>query len=417
MMLVTSNSICGTAPRGSHSLAPGRDIALYVHVPFCSSKCHFCSWVSQVSARQLTRSSERYDSYVHALRYQIASYAKRLRDFQLRVCDIYFGGGTPTVLDAEQLTEILNALLTEFDQSKVTDRTITIEASPDTLNPRSLSMLRRGGFDRLSIGVQSFDGDVLRRLGRVHDGPQAKAAVQMARAAGFENINLDLMFGLPADRETNWKHSVEQALDLGIDHLSLYRFYAVPGTVAFARLRKGLDDPSTDQACLEFYNWAEELLRAAGYQEYIFQLFSRSSKHCTMDETYFTLRRDWLGFGAGSQSLIFQKHIRHFSNLASYLESPDQPDVYLPAATNENLLALWAEYMLLTSEGIHYRRFEERLGISFAEACERFSRFGKYYDRLRREAHLQDFGDRLGFTDKSRRDLFMFHRPYTYSSV
>ena len=204
-------------------------LGIYVHIPFCRAKCSYCAFVSQVGNEKL------HQAYVAALCREITAAGG---DFSAFVVDsLFLGGGTPTVLPEDQLALTLQTVRDNFSLSA--DAEISIEANPGTVSYESLQFLRQQGFNRLSLGVQSFDDAVLAAVGRVHRADQAKTAFQQARQAGFDNIGLDLIYGLPQQTEVNWQATLEQAVALVPDHLSAYGLKLEEGTPLAAAVDVG----------------------------------------------------------------------------------------------------------------------------------------------------------------------------------
>ena len=190
---------------------------IYIHIPFCEHKCKYCDFLSFPGNQQ--RNKERY---VHALMREME---KRIDENWRKSDTIFIGGGTPSALDEEALEALLRALNRLVDMENVCE--FTVECNPGTVNEEKLVLLKEGGVNRLSFGVQSFDDVLLKRIGRIHTAEQAKEAVRLAQKVGFTNINIDLMYGLPGQNEETWKKSVEEALALGVSHLSLYQLIIV----------------------------------------------------------------------------------------------------------------------------------------------------------------------------------------------
>ncbi len=339
---------------------------LYVHVPFCSSKCHFCNWVSPVPTSQLVRSGHKFHEYALAVIQEIRSVGAQLRHAAIEPKLTYFGGGTPSLLDAPDLASILGELFAQFPKgSGFLDS--TIEMSPDTATPEKLAILRDAGFSRISFGVQSFNEKRARSIGRAHSPLTAIQAFEWARRAGFSNINVDLMIGFPEETEAEYLDSVGTALMLQPDHLSVYIYKKFPGTV-LARLL----DSQKLKACplplaVERYCRVSEMLQAAGYAEYMFQLFGKEGKRCFVDYHYFHLNYDYIGFGQGAHTLLGGSVYQHKQPLQEYLKRPG-PNHSSLAANIDTLLETKFFEMLHTQEGIDLEKFRTRLKVSFEDS-------------------------------------------------
>ncbi len=367
------------------------DVNLYVHIPFCPSKCHYCAWVSAIPVGQLVKSQSIYEPYVSAVIKQIGLVLGQLRskagEKQLMIQNIYIGGGTPTVLDARDLVQILKALREHFDSFSA-DGTSTIEGSPDTVDFEKLRILRKGGFDRLSLGLQSFDDELLKKMGRKAKSSMAATALAAARKAGFKDVNVDIMFGLPGETKKSWEETVEKTLEIGPDHISAYRYRFVQGTTAASKLSSGIFERENAIETLRRYEWARRQFVNAGFEEYMLGLFAKRNQKCTMDESYFNLSQDWLGFGLGAHSLLGKKGWTNTTEMSAFLVDP------LEARSHDETQVLASAEiffinMLNSEKGIVFRAFRDRLGISFEKACESNLRLDLLRQKLQREGALK----------------------------
>ena len=241
-----------------------RPLGLYLHIPFCKAKCAYCDFYS------LAHSEEKMDAYAAALTRHITEVAPQMQNH--RVDTVYFGGGTPSYLGHKRLIALLKTIK---KQCRVWDRAeITLEANPDSAGDwRALRALRRAGFNRISLGVQSSDDEELRRLGRVHTWQQVKDAVAACRKAGLDNISLDLIYGLPDQTMERWENTLADALVLAPRHISCYGLKLEEGTPLYAR-RDSLTLPDGDMQA-DMYLYAVELLGQNGYAQYEISNFAQ----------------------------------------------------------------------------------------------------------------------------------------------
>ena len=342
-------------------------ILLYLNIPFCNSKCHFCDWVAQVPVRELrlTPVSDARQRYIVALQEQIRAYARQLNvaGYQPRI--IYFGGGTASILTTEELRTVFGCLRSEFDLDGVVEA--TIEGSPESMTEDKLGVLRELGFNRISIGVQSFTEHRLRKIGRSHSAEQAYASVSLAHAAGFDNINIDLIVGFPGEQLSEVADKIRTALTLPVNHFSVYPYRASPGTVLRKQVDRGAVWPSIDEQ-LAAYREAADLLTAGGRPEYAMSYFGHPP--CQSDDAYYRLTMDWIGFGAGANSLIGHRYLStHKGRLATFNDAPTRFDEVVPAAS-PTLVMHFLSQALTTRQGISARLFEERVGIPLRTACQ-----------------------------------------------
>ncbi|HEU4711121.1 MAG TPA: coproporphyrinogen-III oxidase family protein [Pyrinomonadaceae bacterium] len=306
-----------------------RLLMLYVNIPFCRSKCVFCDYVQPIPVADLllTAQDATRQRYIRALCEEIRDAGKALKGKLPYV--VYWGGGTASILEHNEIKAVMQALNESFDLSSVAEA--SIECSPDTIDPEKLDLFRSLGFDRFSTGVQSFDDERLRTLGRRHTAEEGRRAVQWARAAGFDNVNIDIMCGFPDETLDEVRHTVSEALNVKPDHLSLYSFRPTPGTT----LRGSIDRDNKDLYLANqkiSFNQGRKMITSAGYAEYASGYFGRPSLFAVM---YFQMTAELIGFGSGAMSL-FDGHFRTHTKgkLEEYIEQPTRYDVELPAAAD-----------------------------------------------------------------------------------
>jgi len=267
--------------------------SIYVHIPFCRAKCAYCDFNSYARQERLI------PEYVEALLREAAFWAET--GAVGRVDTLYFGGGTPSLLPAEAAERLVAGLRRRFVIAD--DAEISFEANPESASPDRLRALRRTGVNRLSLGVQSFDDEELRLLGRIHDVAMAEEAFRAARTAGFDAVNLDLIFGLPGQTLEAWQRSLEKAVELAPEHLSLYALTLEEGTPLARRIAKGdCAEPDAD-AQAEMYEWSCERLAGAGYEQYEISNWAKSGHQCQHNLTYWRCET-YLGLGAGAHSYL-----------------------------------------------------------------------------------------------------------------
>jgi oxygen-independent coproporphyrinogen-3 oxidase len=272
---------------------PGLGAGLYVHFPFCLRKCRYCNFNSGPAP------SWHQEQYLTALTREIARAAPLYSD--LRFATIYFGGGTPTLYPPETLVALLELLRSSFAVAK--DAEITVEANPDSVSPLDLEYLRAGGFNRLSLGVQSLRDEDLRFLGRTHDSVAALRAYRAARAVGWTNINIDLLRGLPGHTPQTWQLLLEQVLGLKPDHISCYGLTLEPGTRLHAQHARGEFVMPSEETQLELYRLTDDRLSAHGYQHYEVSNWAQPGYQCRHNLNYWH-NGCYVGLGAGAWSYV-----------------------------------------------------------------------------------------------------------------
>jgi len=305
-----------------------RLLMLYVNIPFCRSKCVFCDYVQPIPVADLllTAQDSTRQRYIRALCEEI-----RVRGAEFKSKDrlpyvIYWGGGTASILEHDEIKAIMQALQASFDLDQVAEA--TIECSPDTIDPEKLELFRSFGFNRFSTGVQSFDDERLRTLGRRHTADEARRAVDWARAAGFESVNIDIMCGFPDETLDEVRYTVSEALRVKPDHLSLYSFRPTPGTTMRSMIDRDNKDLYLANQKISF-NQGRKMIAEAGYSEYASGYFGRPSLFVVK---YFQMTAELVGFGSGAMSL-FDGHFRTHNKgkLEDYIAQPTNYDVDLPA--------------------------------------------------------------------------------------
>ena len=232
-------------------------LALYVHIPFCRAKCAYCDFVSYAGMESL------YDRYIQAV---VREIERCWAASKVKGRTLYVGGGTPSVLALEQLEPMVGAIRQAFDLKGEAE--ITLEANPGTTAPEYLKGLRELGFNRLSLGVQSFADAFLGTLGRLHSATEAREAHYLAREAHFSNINLDLIYGLPGQGLGQWEEDLLQAMDLGPEHLSLYALTLAEDAPLAMRIARGELPPLDGDLAADMYVLAEQVLAGAGFKHY-----------------------------------------------------------------------------------------------------------------------------------------------------
>ncbi|HBU68869.1 MAG TPA: coproporphyrinogen III oxidase [Elusimicrobia bacterium] len=270
-------------------------LGLYVHVPFCRRKCGYCDFYSIVRDEELVK------KYIAAVGREAAEYA------DIAPGTVFAGGGTPSMLSAEEITDLFNGIFSSLDKRLVKEW--TVECNPESLDKDKLLAMKSCGVNRLSIGIQSFNDDELRYLGRVHDSEQAIRAYNLARERGFNNISCDLIYGLPGQDKDLWKRNLSAAVKLGFEHISIYPLTVEPGTALF---EKALTVDDELQAGL--YTWSMDFLLKSGYGQYEISNWSRPGFECAHNINYWE-NGEYIGLGPAAASHL------------DFLRSKNEPDI------------------------------------------------------------------------------------------
>ena len=271
------------------------DPGLYLHVPFCLQKCPYCSFYSLSGRLDLSK------RFITAVNRQIKIFATRREIREQPSATIFFGGGTPSMLSPTILVDLLQACLDQFPHTDELE--ISIEVNPATIDQEGLQLLRRGGFNRLSIGVQSFNNQELKKIGRVHSAAEARQTVHMARQAGFTNISLDLMYGLPGQDEQSWQVNINHALALEPDHLSIYELTIEEDTPFAHRLNRNDLQLPNEEKILAMMEITRQLTSGAGLSRYEISNYARPGFQCRHNINYWQ-NGPYIGLGPGAVSRL-----------------------------------------------------------------------------------------------------------------
>ena len=339
-------------------------LGLYIHIPFCKAKCAYCDFYS------LAHSEEKMDAYTAALLRHLEEVAPRAAGMQ--VDTVYFGGGTPSYLGAARLCRILQTVLRRYDVAREAE--ITLEANPDSAGDwKELRRLRRAGFNRLSLGVQSTDDALLRRIGRVHTYEQVQQAVKAARQAKFTNLSLDLIYGLPGQTMEDWQRTLADAVALGPEHLSCYGLKLEEGTPLWQQ-RQTLTLPD-DDAQADMYLYTVAALGEMGYEQYEISNFAKPGKASRHNLKYWNME-EYAGFGPGAHSDFGGVRYGYVRDIDSYIAGK----LVLSESENDSTLARDYEYVMLslrTAAGIDRQTFEKRYRQRFQPMETLFEQYEK----------------------------------------
>jgi len=284
-------------------------LSLYIHVPFCVRKCRYCGFYSTAY------SSGSADAFLSGLKSEAASYHN---DFRHKLfSSIYIGGGTPTVLSPEQFKLLVGIIREHFAIADGVE--FTIEANPNTITHEKLSLMRSQGVNRLSLGVQSFSDEVLQILGRLHTAEQAADAFRAARSAGFKNIGVDLIYGIPGQTADHWKETLDAAIALKPEHVSAYNLSLDAGSQFMRESEAGEFALPDEEICAAMYERAVIQLTNAGYGRYEISNFSLPGYECRHNMNYWE-RGEYLGLGPGAWSFISGRRFANIADTTEYVQ-------------------------------------------------------------------------------------------------
>ena len=326
--------------------------SLYIHIPFCASICGYCDF-NTYTAQQLGGGVSQ-DSF-HNLLIRELELASRTLDAPA-VSTVFIGGGTPTLIGADSLTKILRGIENYFPMNP--DVEITTEANPDSVNAKMLSELREGGFNRISFGMQSVSSGVLATLQRTHTAGASGQAAIWAREAGFEHVNLDLIYGTPGETDADVRDSVNVCIDTGVDHVAAYSLIVEPGTAMARAVDTGALPPPDDDACADRHNIIDTMLHGSGFDWYEVSNWAKPGGQSAHNQVYWS-SANWWGIGPGAHSHVNGRRWVNHKHPATY------------ATALENADALHADTEELTPEQIHVEKvmlaLRTRAGLPVSE--------------------------------------------------
>ena len=332
---------------------------IYLHIPFCKTRCIYCDFYS-------TTRSEIKDRYVSALCKELQIRKSYLGNEPVET--IYFGGGTPSQLSRQDFEKIFSAIKKEFNLEQCNE--ITLEANPDDLSPEYIKELSPLPFNRISIGIQTFNEQTLRLLKRRHTAEQAIRAVKECRLAGFQNISIDLMYGLPGETAESWKADLEQAISLNVEHISAYHLIYEEGTPLYEMLLKHKVEEADEESSVDFFALMIKYLTQTGFQHYEISNFCMPDKYSRHNSSYWTGKK-YLGCGPSAHSFDGSTRQWNVSSLDQYIDAIEKG---IPVVEIEEL-SITTRYndfvitSLRTMWGLSLNRLKEEFGIELKQYC------------------------------------------------
>ncbi len=343
-------------------------LGIYVHIPFCASKCGYCDFYS------LANCDGRMNKYQAALLRHIEEAAATMAPYYIDT--LYFGGGTPSYYGARRLTEIFNAVKRFGKVLKSAE--VTVECNPDSVTRHDLRLLRKEGVNRISLGMQSASDDLLKIIGRRHSFAQVKKAVQMIRAEGFDNLSLDLMYGLPNQTKDDWAQTLAQAIDLEPEHLSCYGLKLEEGTPMYEAYQDSPVVPSDDEQA-DMYLYAVETLAHYGYQQYEISNFAKRGYASRHNMKYWDMD-DYLGFGPGAHSCMGNTRYGFVRSLEGYIRGMERGEDLVEEYERLEDLDRATEYLMLgmrRGKGISQEEYYKVYRSDFAPIEARLREYEK----------------------------------------
>jgi oxygen-independent coproporphyrinogen-3 oxidase len=375
-------------------------LSLYLHIPFCARRCTYCDFNTTGGKQALI------PSYLDALLHEIEWYAKRIHPTEV-VKSIYFGGGTPSLLEPAQIGRILSTIREYFYLLNSVE--ITLEANPGTISCDFLKSIHEVGVNRLSMGVQSADNVELNMLGRLHNWDDVIHCVNWARNSNFENISLDLIYGLPEQTMAKWSTTLEKVLDLFPQHLSLYSLTLEPGTVLSRRVATGLLKKVDDDLAADMLEFAMCRLKNAGYLQYEISNWALANKDRRFESVHnkqYWKNLPYIGFGAGAHSCYHHYRFSNVRRIQAYINRMNQIDdnnLFSPSVVEKKLILIeeqMRDTMLLglrmTDEGVSLKGFKKRFGKAAEDV------FGKEIQKLETAGLIEKSDSFIRLTKRGR---------------
>lgn len=367
-----------------------KELELYLHIPFCERKCAYCDFLSAPADLPVRI------SYIKKLQEEIAYYGSEFEEYQ--VSSIFLGGGTPTLLEGYQLAAILETVKKYF--RLVADAEITVECNPGTLTAGKAEKLVQAGFNRLSMGLQSADDRELQLLGRIHNFAQFLESYDLARKAGFENINVDLMSALPGQTLKSWQNTLQKVTALRPEHISAYSLIIEEGTPFYERFaederirEEGGHPRLLPEEAIErqMYELTHRFLHTKGYERYEISNYAKPGSECRHNCGYWT-RKDYLGLGLGASSLVGHQRFQNTSDLKEYLEQ-EYHHIHTETLDKKSEMEEFMFLGLRLMTGISRQQFEKTFQVTLDSV------YGEVLRKLKSEQLIEEVAGYVRLTE------------------
>lgn len=363
-----------------------KDLGLYIHIPFCVKKCAYCDFLSWSGDKE-----QRVD-YVRALEQEILSYKNFAEDYQ--VTTLYFGGGTPSVLEGELLERIMEAICRTFQIEEKAE--VTLEMNPGTALKEKLELYKKLGINRLSMGIQSVKNENLKLLGRIHTYEDFLESYCMAREAGFDNLSGDLISSLPGQTLAEWKEELEILMETPLEHVSVYQLIIEEGTEFYKKYGECEELLPDEETSREIYLWTGKYLKSRGFEQYEISNYAREGKQSAHNLRYWE-RKDYLGLGLGGASMIRNMRMsntRDWDKYMAYCRDPgkirEEVEVLEESGQMEEFMFLG----LRKTRGISKKEFRRTFGKDIDLVYE------KTLEKYLKNGMLQESGDRIFLSEE-----------------
>jgi len=339
-----------------------KSISIYIHIPFCSHKCIYCDFYSIIT-------DENTSEYNNALKTEIEFFAEKYSSHY--VDTIFLGGGTPSLLNSEIIQDILSKIYSSFNVK--TECEITLETNPGTVDLNKLKLFKSMGINRISIGVQTFNDDELKFLTRIHDKQTAISTIKNAAEAGFENINLDLIFNLPKQTKKIWEENLLLAVQLPVKHISAYSLILERGTILSKMVLDGKVELQDDDYDADLYEFTIKFLTENGFQQYEVSNFCKKGFECKHNLNYWK-HKNYLGFGPSAHSFFENERWWNLSSLKMYIESIKSRQNAIRNKEKLDTNQLREEFVMLAlrSNGLDLDEYKRKFATDFFASNEQY---------------------------------------------
>jgi len=327
--------------------------ACYIHIPFCDHKCIYCDFYSVIT-------SDTISSFLKSLKEEINYYADRYSSNRI-LTSIFFGGGTPSLMEPNYLKEILNSINNVFNVSDSAE--ITMETNPGTVDIKKLAAFRKAGINRISIGVQSFNDDELKFLTRIHNSETATWTINEAVNTGFENVSIDLIFNLPKQTKKKWMHNLKTVSTLPVNHISAYSLIVENGTILNKMIIDGKVTMQNNDYDADLYETTIAYLESKGFLQYEVSNFAKPGYECMHNNSYWHYK-DYLGFGTSAHSFIDEKRWWNYSSVKRYISEVKKKGNAVANSEQLTFEETRSEFVILAlrSSGIELKTYKKRFG-------------------------------------------------------
>lgn len=327
-----------------------KEMSLYIHIPFCKQKCLYCDFPSY------SGKEKSIDEYIDALNKEILNKCRKYK-----IISIFIGGGTPSYLDENNLESLLQTInLLNFSENME----FTVECNPGTLNEKKLSIMKNNNVNRISMGLQSTNDNLLKEIGRIHTFEEFKKNYHSARKAGFENINMDLMFGLPDQKVEDWIATLEDAVSLNPEHISAYSLIIEEGTCFYKLYDNDKLNLPTEEEERKMYVLTKKFLEEHGYHQYEISNYSKKGRECFHNKIYWKCN-EYLGLGVSASSFVDEKRFKNIDSISEYIEKINNNEDITENVHINDMKDDMEEFVFMglrMIEGISIKEFKRRFG-------------------------------------------------------